>query len=218
MAIALDTTGNGKQAAGNTLTFTYTATGSNLGLLIGFFSATSDQAGTCSFNGTNIPQLAKVAQGGIGRWIYIYGGLITAATGNIIINGNTSSDVIVADVASYTGVSAVTAGSALQTAAATTFAMTDTTTNDNSWHAMFVRGGGTMGAGANTVVRSTTAADPDTALFDSNAAITPAGSHTLNATDGGVSIIWGGASAILSPFVATASATYVPQLLTLGVG
>lgn len=212
MAIALDTTGNGKQPGGNTLVFSYTATGANLALLVGFFSATTDQATTVTFGATNIPRLGTVAQGGIGRFVYLYGGLISAGTQNITINGNTSADVIAADVASYTGVSAVTAGSVLQTVASATFAMTDVTTNDNSWHAMFARGGGTMGAGANTVVRSTTAADADSALFDSNGAITPAGSHTLNAT--GSITIWGGVSGILSP-IATVTGH---NLNLLGVG
>lgn len=200
-AITAGTPSDGKSAVSGALTYSYTVSGSNVFLVVTVFGPTTDLCpSTITWNGTTLNLLGKQTGN---RWEYMYGAPVSAATGNVVI-ACTGSDLAVSYAEEYDGVLSGTGASGANTGSATgasTFAIATTTIADNSWVVASDRAsGGTTAAGSGTTLRYATVADANFALLDSGGAVTPAGSKTLNASNGG-SVNWQGIEIILTPLI-----------------
>jgi len=174
----------GSSASASSLTLTsFNATGTTPYLLVGVIGATSDVITTVAFNGSNLTQLSKQQNNGSsGRFIYIYGGNVTAATANIVVSSS-GADFIGAAAVAYDGVVGTDGVHAATTGGGTDTVLTSsiTTTVDNDWISGFAyNDAGGVAAGTNTTVRGTDGAGHY--LLDTNAAQTPAGAHSIQMT------------------------------------
>lgn len=205
-AIALDTSVNGGLAnPATSLTYAHTVTGTNPIIFVGAFGAIgSDNITGVTYAGVSMSLVDKEQISG-DRWLYLF--LLTApSTGanNVVISAN-ASIAIGGQSASYTGVKQTGQPDAFTKntgTSVTSLTTTLTTIADNSWTFMVLKtiGNGPI-AGSGTVRRQTA---NNMAIFDSNGAITPAGSASLIATFGSDNVA--SVMASFAPFVA-ASAT-----------
>lgn len=191
MAIAFDAaTDGGKVNPGTSLTFSHTCTGSNGLLVVGFAGDNfggADDVSSVTYNSVALTLAKKItsATGG-DRISYIYY-LLGPATGahNVVITCS-SSHLIQGGAVSYTGVKQSAQPDASTTnfssTSATTLTTSLTTVNDNSWCVLLhggYDGGSAPTAGASTTRRTFDGTDGGWGLFDTNAAVTPAGSRSL---------------------------------------
>lgn len=220
MAIAFDAaTGPTKTVAGapNPLTFVHTCTGTNLILFVGV----TDQSGvtnnitSVTYNGVSATKIDE-QQNGVGDGdTYLYY-LIAPATGLntlSVTRTNTANDMIIY-AASYTGAKQSGQPDASSKGASTgTASQAVTSIADNCWAVLcWYSRGDTSSAGSGTTLR--TNATNQGGMFDNNTAKTPAGSITLNVTQGGAESN-SRVMASFAPFVVVNNA----RLLTLlGVG
>jgi hypothetical protein len=211
-AIGIGTSVTPKNSSGGAISQSWTMSAGSA-IKVDVFAGASD---TCPSTATwgSVTLVTAGKGGGAGRWSYVYTGMSGAGgTNNLVFD--CSSDIAVVYGQEYTGAGGITGASGANTATASSagsLAMSTTTTVDNSWPVMFVRAdGGTASAGANTTMRLTTAGDPNAGVFDTNAAVTPAGANTLNFSVTGSRAIQG-IEVIITPTVA---ATIVPSLLGL---
>jgi len=187
LAIALDTSVNGGLHTGTSLTYSHTCTGSNLILFVGIFGdIDNDYVTGVTYNGVSMTAVDKSQIPG-DRWVYLYY-LIAPATGanNVVVSAS-NSIAIDAQSASYTGAaqssqpdnSTVSSdGSDTLTGATVTL----TSSANNCWTFMVLKTEGSAPtAGAGTTRRQT---GNNMSIFDSNGAITPAGSTSLVAAWG----------------------------------
>lgn len=184
MAIAIDATSNGSENASTTLTFAHTCTGSNLYLIVYFWTNQTDVGVT--YNSVAMTKLSTNPTESNGRLPCIYG-LANPATGanNIVITVDASGQIYAA-AASYTGCSATQPDSQNKGNVTNQATITGTTTvvAANSWTVMGVVSGtddnlGTGSAGADTTLRKITPSNGT--LYDSNGALA-AGDRSLVAT------------------------------------
>lgn len=188
MAIAFDALGSGNGAG--SINISHTVSGSDRILVVcvtNLSAATNPVDGDLTYNGTVMALQNSVTVGT--RWVGIYT-LIAPDTGansiNATVIGSTNWSVI---SASYTGVAQTGNPESSTTnsdgTAGTTFSITDTSTTDNGWHVASFQAQNTIDAGASTTKRGEQgpfSGSVLTGMFDTNAAITPAGSNTLNFT------------------------------------
>lgn len=216
MAIARDAVSNGGALGASPKAFNHTCTGSNLILFVSVFCLANSTTTSVTYNGVSMTQIGTQNTTGDGYAVFIFY-LINPATGSNSVSITTSSGTTTGVAHSYTGAkqSAQPDANGTTTAtAATSITGTLTTIADNCWMVL---------AASNEIVAlaagtgSTELALPitSTGVFDSNAAITPAGSNGMQAT-------WSGsrkASAVFasfSPYVAAAATGH--NLLLTGVG
>lgn len=219
-AIAVQNTANGSPVAGTTRNLSMiVGSGSNLFLATAF----ETQAGTDPVTGVvfntseTMTQGKKLQESFLSTfWLYIYYEVNpTVTTANITISQGTSSGGPVAAV-SYTGASqgALDSATSGSTPSGTTFAQAFTTVANNAWTLNLIRcdaGGATPTASTGSTLRSTTP-DGGTRLFDSNAAVTPAGSYTMNYTDGGVTSSFNSVGISIAPAGGTVASSKLPIL------
>lgn len=209
MAIALDSSTTG---AGS---WSHTVAGSNTILIVCTVGDLTDTLTSITYNSVAMTLVGKV-QTLADRWQYMYYLLNpTAGTNTIQITGPafTSGAAI-----SYTGVKQSAQPDASTTnnaSAATTIVTSLTVVAANSWAVIWgAQGAGTISAGTGVTQRQLNGS-----LFilgDSNTGLS-AGSNSMTINDtpaGNLSTIM----ASFSPFGAVATAAYIPQLLTMGVG
>ena len=209
-AIALDSANAGASGTGTSLTYAHTTAGSNRILFVGFAVTTqnTDDITGVTYNGVALTIVNKIKVPTTDdRWTYLYY-LVAPATGaNNIVISSTSSTAKTANAVSYTGASqtGVPDSSATNTATSgTTFSLTTTSVADNSWLVGLLRVGSTgLVAGSGTTLRGTVSSF--TKMADSNAAVTPAGSNSLNFTTDGNSPRYGGVVASFAPDVPASS-------------
>jgi hypothetical protein len=183
-AIAVDTTSEGFQSSGTSLTFAHTLTGSDTAIVVSIFGyAGGDAISGATWNGSAMTQIGKRAADASG-YQYLYG-MATADTGthNIVLSYGSTVQIF-ATAASYTGVSQSapfpdTANA--NSASASSFSPTVTTSVDQSW---VIVGGRSPSkgptAGANTIKRKWNSTSGDAAwIYDSDAARST-GSNALN--------------------------------------
>lgn len=185
MAIAFDATANGTVNPSTSLTFAHTCTGTNLILFVSVISNSGATVSSMTYNSVAMTQLdTRVDAGGNNGELWY---LIAPSTGsnNVVINmsGNVA---IGAASSSYTGVkqSAPAVFGNARADSATSVSKSLTSTVDNSWIVAGVTNNfaaTSWTAGASTTFRS---AAQWAGFCDGNAAITPAGSATLNANLG----------------------------------
>lgn len=184
MSIAFDAGADGFQSGGTNLTYSHTCTGSNLILLVGVWSWQDVHTLTATYAGVSMTSLTTIATDSSGT-LQIFG-LIAPATGanNIIISSNNTNTQILACSASYTGVkqSGFPDAQTTNTTTATNLTTDLTTIADNTWMFLVSRTPSKLPtAGTNAFRRWFNTASGDAAtLFDTNAAQTPAGLHSMN--------------------------------------
>lgn len=190
MAVAFDTFTSGA-IDGGTPNLTHVVTGTNPFLIVGVEGEVSSSANSISgvtYNGVAMTAVAAATNPTSGRWeqaFYLFAPATGSHTITVSTQGSGYIQYIVA--ASYTGCPGTALdGSTLSTGTGTTsdFANTITTANDNCWHIGYYANvtGRPFLAGTSTTRRGT-GGDSNNGWFigDNNAAITPAGSNTINA-------------------------------------
>ena len=180
MAIAFDAS-SGVWAGGVTSqTVSHTCTGSDRCLVVNVVVDGTDTCTGVTYNGVAMTQTGKVLAGSY-RYIYVYTLLAPATGANNIVASISSSGFLEVNAASYTGVAQTGQPEATVTnsgsSGASTLTTTVTTLTDNAWAVMSVLGtAGALAAGAGTTKRASSLVG---GVFDSGAAITPAGAAPL---------------------------------------
>lgn len=183
-AIALDTSADGGTSSSVSLTYAFTATGSNIFLHTGYLGhTTSDAVTAVTWNTTEVlTQMATSIKIANTRYTGTWGRAnATSGTHNMVIAFSTGS--VWAGTASYSGVSSSTPPDSTASNGGTTTALTVTTTvvASNCW--LIGAGGGAvsgpLAGGTGTTQRQTI--DGQSTLFDSNGTV-GTGSQSLQET------------------------------------
>lgn len=221
MAIAEDATSSAAAFGTSTVTWSHTCTGSNGLLVVGTWDDTGgvSLATGVTYNGVSMTSAGAGIQVPGDRWVRLWW-LVGPATGahNIVASVSGGGTLVNGWATSYTGVKqtgqpdAAEVTNTLSTGTPpVTLATSITTVANNSWTVIVSKsaGGGTLSAGTGSTLRVLATAGG--ALFDSNAAVTPAGSHSMTVDCAGTNAL-----ALLmisfSPAVA-ATATGIPPAL-----
>lgn len=217
MAIAFDAKAFGTSSGGSvsSLTFSHTCTGTNLVLVVGI----KTPAGvSVTYNSVSMTEIDSVGASDRATRLFL---LIAPATGahNVVVSGGTGAYDAVS--ASYTGCkqSAQPDAHITNTASgASTLTTSITTVANNCWTVMSggKENGGTLQAGTGSNLLFDTGASLGCAMFDSNAAITPAGSYSMEFHPSAGSGVLNAAVLSLSPVAAATTA--LPYRALLGVG
>jgi hypothetical protein len=163
-----------------------------------------------TYNGVSLTKIDRQAQDATNKLELWY--LINPASGthNVSISSSETVDLWGGAV-SYTGVaqtSPINTSNKSVTGASTSYQLSVTTDVDNCWTVMGVLNtGGDITAGSGTTLRENNTPS-HLAILDSNAAITPAGSNTLIASDSNQ--IWAG---IMAAFEPVPPVTFTPQII-----
>jgi len=190
MAIAFDalSSGNGN---GGSLSVAHTVAGSDRALVVCIANLTDNTdpvSGDVSYNGTAMTKISETTIG-VSRWVGLFL-LIAPSTGannvTATLTGTSNWSVI---SASYTGVKQTGNPEDFDTnsdgTAGTTFTISNTSVTNNAWHVACFQASGAIGAGSSTTKRGEQGGWSGSVLsgiFDTNAAISPAGANTLNFT------------------------------------
>ncbi len=218
MAIAFDAASGGATNSVTSRTVSHTCTGSDRALVV---AVTGDHEPTdvitgVTYNGVSMTQVAKAAVAG-SRYVYLFY-LNAPATGtHDIVASASSATYIGIAAASYTGVSQTGQPEAnhVDTAASSaTLTATVTTITDNAWTVLGVsNASSTVAAGSGSTFRHSDdilgAGDGITGIFDSNAVVHPAASHSMTATAGAAND-FNGVIVSLAPVAAAGSFTVSP--------
>jgi hypothetical protein len=186
MAIAFDAATDGG-FGGPPLTFSHTCTGSDRLLFVGFvWDPGPDDVVSVTYNSVAMTLVAKILTGGLNRYLYR---LIAPATGaNNVVITTTGGHTIFGGAASYTGADQTSqpAGTTNNSASGATSLLTSvTTTVDQAWTMLFegsYNGNPEPDAGTGATKREADGAFGTWGLFDSGAAISPAGSYSMTTT------------------------------------
>lgn len=207
--IAYDSTATGT-TTGTSLTFSHTTSGTNRILFVYVqLNSTTDALTGVTYAGTSLTFINKNTDPTNGYWGYLYY-MVAPATGtNNVVVSLSSSVLLWAYSASYTGASQTGQPDANITNTATTgtsITTSLTTVANNAWIVTGARNyAANVTSGTNFTVRS--AAFP-IAIGDTNAAITPAGATSVTANSG-TSSDW---QVLLASFSPAVSAN--PSILT----
>lgn len=202
MAIGFDTS-----ASINTTTTAYTCTGSArlLVVTIVYGNSGSGTISSLTYNGVALTQAINQSNGNSSARAELWY-LLAPASGahNIVFSWSAGPSGNVSPfAASYTGVKALDAtGFNAPNASNSTLTATVTTTTDNDW--MIGLGFDSNGAGTNYTGTVTTTTQRQAALWDSNAALTPAGAKSVTFTGIGGQVEAVIAAAFSPSFVYTA--------------
>jgi hypothetical protein len=223
MAIALDS--SSKDAAtfqsGTSFSWTHTCTGSDLYLIVAVFSYNNQGTLTApTYNGVTMTLIQSTALAGPLNKLWLYG-LANPATGaNTVAFSFSISNSFVASVAtSYTGVDQSTpidvSATATETPGDATYNPAITTTVDNAWVVGSFRA--TQGNTFTGVVGTLREGAGALAMYnwDSNGAVTPAGTYTATITVVSGANEWSGIIAALKP---AGGATPTPLRMLMGMG
>lgn len=219
MAIAFDVaTSGGIVNPGTSLTFSHTCTGSDRILLVFAFGATSGDVITgATYAGTSMTAVSTAFQLTGDRMVHCWYLINPASGANNVVISASSSQTIAGCSTSYTGAKQTgqpDASNTGQNPSATSLSLSVTTIADNCWTVLLTRTDGTNNtAGTNTTERLDNATGY--AIFDRNAAITPAGSSTLSTSAANPSP-YGGWIVSVAPAVSTSSRLTATGRLTAG--
>ena len=190
MAIAFDAASTGGLVTTSTLTVSHTTSGSDR-LLVVAVASNIDQVTGVTYAGVSMSLAAKKAYSSPTETIYIYylAGPASGTNDIVVSRTGTSSYGLVA--ASYTGVDQTTPVDATNTgtnAVGTSSTLSVTSTVDNCWNIMMF--GLQRGTTAGTGVGATRGSVPTWNLgyFDTNAAISPAGSNSMTCTHANIPV------------------------------
>lgn len=184
MAIAFDAATNPALVNSTSLTLSHTCSGTDRILLVGTMIRTTTISGV-TYNGTAMTAIGSrelVSGADYIQWFY----LLAPSTGanNVVVTA-AASNIIIASSVSYTGAKQSGQPDSVTNNASTTETTTTTSTTtvaDNSWAVLLARvnGDGITSAGTGTTLRANT--NGYIQLYDSNGAVTPAGSTSLQTT------------------------------------
>lgn len=185
MAIAHDADSGAQGVFVNTISWSHVCTGADLILFVTMaYSLIPGMSVTSvTYNGVAMSVLGSTltAPGGVKSVTYY---LVNPATGSntIKLDTDNAGDILDCNASSYKGCDTSTAPSVIATdvASASPTTTTGTTTINNAWVALFGSGGQTAGTGATK--RGTSHAQ-NGCNYDSNAAVTPAGSYSMTTSD-----------------------------------
>lgn len=187
MAIAFDTALDAGNTAGTTFTFAFTCTGSDRLLFVGFvWDPGDDDVVSVTYNGVAMALVAKILTGGMNRYLYRLVGPASGA--NDVVITTTVGRTVFAGATSYTGADqgSQPAGTTNNSAVGATSLLTSvTTTVDQAWTVLLegsYNGNPEPGAGTGATKRTADAGFGTWGLFDSGAAISPAGSYNMTTT------------------------------------
>lgn len=230
MAIAFDAATDGGNNGGttNSRTFSHTCTGSDRILFVGFcgdVSPGNDDITSVTYNGVGLSLVGKRTDDNTSRMLYLYMLVGPASGANDVVISCTNNHYLLAGAVSYTGVAQSGQPDASTTnisgALATTLTTSLTTVADNCW-TVLVEGGFNANAaptaGAGSTRRTFDAAFGTWGLFDSNSAITPAGSYSMTTDRSSSDNFIAHVMASVSPTGALNSAAPGGLLMLLGVG
>jgi hypothetical protein len=188
MAIAVDATSSGSASA-TSVTVAHTCTGSNRILFVGVWIQDSgtDKISGITYNGVSMTQIGKVINAQV-ESVYLYYLVAPASGTNNIVMSKTGTDLGYVLGVSYTGAkqsgqpdASITNDATQETTTTTSV----TTVTDNCWTLLMMKSTGTgNSAGTGTTLRLDGPGNDSTGIYDSNAAITPAGSTSLIVTGG----------------------------------
>lgn len=179
MAIAFDAATNSfSGTSGTSYTFSHTTSGSNRFLVVYAGVPLTDIITGVTYAGVSMT-LAQKNQTSGDRWLYLYYLANPASGANNVVISSSGSDALLGSASSYTGVLGGYDNSSTGTGNASSITTTLTTVADNCWTACIVQTLDTVSAGSSTTAR---AQSGGRGLYDSNAAITPAGSTSLHVT------------------------------------
>lgn len=190
MAISVDTTSSSSVGVGSQ-SWSHTCTGSNLILYVGVWNqnASSSTVTNVTYNGVAMTRVGAIPYFTGAGCTYLYR-LVAPATGTNTIAVTVSGNFTVACGASYTGASQTgqpDAGPDTQNGGGSAASLTSTivTSHNNSWMiAAFGTEGSAPTAGTGATKRIQNASNTALGLYDTNAAITPAGSTSMTVNAG----------------------------------
>lgn len=181
MAISLDTSLDLGNTTATSLTTSYTNSGNIL--FVGVVEATTNKMSGVTYGGVALTESSgSPIQIPGDRFVHLFRIASPLTGANNVVITLTGSDFIQGIAASYNlSNGTIDLGGNTTGSSIASLSKSLTTTIDNDWTiAMFAGNGGTASAGAGTTLRRAAAGFAQFALFDSNGAITPAGSTTLN--------------------------------------
>lgn len=185
MAIATDATSSA-QASATSVTATHVNTGSDLLTTAGIWvQRTTDDLTDVTYNAVSMSQMGHLDGGSSFEQVHLYGLLNPATGSNSLTLTKTNADLGYVIGSSYTGVSQSGLPDASDTssvASGTSLTSTVTSIADNCWTVMMSKATANQTAGTGTTLRQVGPNNAQTGVFDSNAAITPAGSTSLQTT------------------------------------
>lgn len=186
MAIAFDAASGGDGFIVNSFSWSHTCSGSDRILWVAVTADSESITPTATYNGVSMTLGVSQAVGSNKLWLFY---LVAPATGaNTVEVANFGLRTGTGHSASYTGASQTGVPDATATGGnvlLTSLTVSPTTVADNCW---LVMGGFAMGqtisAGTGATLRDgrSSSTDPRGAILDSNAAKTPAGSHSIQFT------------------------------------
>jgi len=195
IAFGGNSTGNAT-AATNTISYSFTTGGSDRIMFSHNTNDTSAQDNTvATYNSVSMTNIQSANFGGVGSWIFLWM-LVAPTTGSNTYSSSFTSNHQIDSLSIYYTGAKQTAQPDNSTSgflgAANSFALTLTTVADNSWAMMSTLANtGTLSGGAATTLRAFYANTANTALTDTNAAVTPAGSVTLTTANSTLAIYAG---------------------------
>ena len=198
MAIAFDASANATGLfAVTSLTWSHTCTGSDRLLLVATIAndtAANDYVTGATYGGVAMTEIGtglSPVSSADNRWLHLFYLLAPASGANNVVVSASSATFIDGSSASYTGVrqSAQPDNTATSNSGAVTSETTSlTTVADNCWVMLAFDGydaGNQVAAGASTTRRVVDAEYGHLAIFDTNGAVTPAGSRSLTSVTSG---------------------------------
>uniref|UniRef100_A0A6H1ZT25 Uncharacterized protein n=1 Tax=viral metagenome TaxID=1070528 RepID=A0A6H1ZT25_9ZZZZ len=219
MAITFDAQSASAYSSTTTLTWSHICTGSDRLLVAGIYAG-ADSTMSVTYGGVSMTQINRLLMTGAaaGQYIYLFY-LLSPATGanNVVSTSGTAVGMYGAG-SSYAGAkqSAQPDASATQATATsqTTLTTSLTTVADNCWVVGHAYSGNAVTAGTNTTLR--TGSVTALRMLDTNAAQTPAGSHSIQTTQTPAEFI-GHCIASFAPIVSTTT-KFNSNLSMLNVG
>lgn len=217
-AIAFDNYTSGLVVGASSLTYAHTVSGSNRILFVAARIAGGgglDLVTGITYNGVALTRdsFENCIANCSGQGQYIYH-LVAPATGaNNVVVSLSASDTIHAGAASYTGASQTgqpDSNNKTTCNATTSCTLNFTTVADNSWTIVYCGNSGVSITGGAHKVGNITGGAADI-MADSNAAITPAGSTSLQCSTGGGSAGWTLVGASFSPSTGGGGSTFNPM-------
>ena len=187
MAIAFGSAVDGGNATATSLTFAFNNVAGDIVFVGGVGDSTTDDVTGATYNGVAMTLVDKLTPGGINnRWSYLFY-LVAPATGsnNVVVSAS-GSHFLGFGAVSYTGASQTGVPDATNKqsggAAITTLTTSVTTIADNCWTVLLENSYSLDSlpfAGTGATRRTTDNTFGTWGLFDSNAAITPAGGYSM---------------------------------------
>lgn len=201
MAIALDNVSSATAAGGTSISWNHGNTAGNKAILTA--GVPLGATVTATYNGVSMTEVDKAqSPSPDGRYIYqFYIDNPPIGTSSVVINSSVS-DFLDGTIATYTGMASGAPVATTTNTANGASSMTTSlnTTADNSWTVLSVRCNATATAGTGSTSRGT---PTEAYYFDSNAAITPAGSYSMTVNASGSRYF----SGVMASYAPTGSTT-----------